>query len=302
MVSGKGQHQLLQGLQAYRAKKLVEFNGDDVVEISARVGSQRWLAARDADGFTMKEPVAFRASQERLDGIINNLESMRLSEFFDAPGSAPQPELEGPPLVTIQLKLKAGEVIAFDLYAERVGGQDGTVVFVEAAGEKRGPARLYGVDLLAGTDGSAASYRDMEVMIFDRERVGGVVLSIGDQRIEIERQHPDDEVRPVWFLREPEAGPAHSPRLEGILYSLRRLEAQEIISEAPTAEEKATHGITDAAAKLTLLGDAKQEVASLVLGDVVGDEQFLVSDGRLLKVAKDDLNSLSFDLADYRKQ
>ena len=302
LVSGKGEHQLLQGLLAYRAKTLVNFDRKDIRALSVTMDAMSWRAERTDDGFQVVEPMKFRASRERVDGLLRTLEEMRLSEFYDYPGAPAAPAPVTKPKVSVVLTPNDGPVLTFRLRGHDDGSQKHTIVELQVGEQTMLPARLFGTELLGSFSGSPTLYRDMEALIFDRDAVEGMTLSIGDQVIELGRQQHEDEARPRWVLREPVSGPAHSPRLEGILYALRRMVAKDVLLETPTDEELEAHGLAEGAPQLKLAGAGGQELARLIFGKVEGEHQEVLARGRVLKVAKSDLGAISFDVADYRKK
>ncbi len=274
---------LEKGLFDLREKQLFPVEEKDGARLEVKGPKAAFALTRQGGEWRLAAPVAGRADEAAVDGLLSTLRDLRAVRFDDAPGPERRYGLDRPRW-TVKLAAAGGAERTLELGAPPPKDAKG--------GAKPGPGAKAEPEMWARVSGSRAlaavsaaevkglevdpwALRDKSVLRFETGRVAAVRVERGGEVIEARRgaPAPDGGASRDWSITSPRAAPAADSKVSGLLFALRELRASRLADER--GARLAEHGLAPPAAVVTLLGSAGEVLARLEVGKASGEETFV---------------------------
>ena len=234
-----------------RDRSVLDFKRYQVQEIRViRSGETISLVKEDGAKWSLAAPVAARADGTKVNQLLSALTDLEAKGFVEDGGAGVETGLDDP-RCTIELLRKEGEdeeVLARLV----VGGEaDNAGLFVRNALDETDC--VVDASFLDGIPDSASDLQDRKVLSFARYKIREIELVAGGETTALER---DDDGQ--WEMKSPTEGSVEREKVDALLNSLGKLEADEIIE----ADEKSLslYGLVKPELEAVLYSDDREEV------------------------------------------
>ncbi len=255
-------------LNDLRHRTLLDIHAGDVVRIELKsdprlIELTRASAMTDAAVWRISRPLAARADQIAVDNLLRDLAALRAQEFVSENSADVRSYNLAEPFAEITLWSRSGE--------------SGTTLLLSEPSEKD-PTRVYAkvkgvpsiVSVLADDAKKFAplvnSLRERRLLIFDPDKVTGMELVRGTEKIAIARDETDIT---QWRITAPIQQPAESKQMCDFIQSLTVLSATEFVDDVAT--DLGRYGLVAPTATLTLLSTTTNIVGEIVVGALSSD-------------------------------
>ncbi len=275
--------------EAEQAKKLFQFEKEDVTSISlARSGDPITMQKED-DAWKLVAPIEARADTTAADGLASELSSTKVERSLE-----PNPVdwktfgLENPSM-KIRVALQDGKTLELELGDKdfnqssvfgRIPGQEKVLVL---------PSLLY-----SNADKELFDFRDKTVLDFDRERVQEVEIRSRRKTYRLEKNGEE------WSIRKPIQARADRSEIRSILSDLEFARVEEFIERGTAG--LGTYGLKAPASRVDLYLGENRARKTLLVGKKV-DTQYYAKDEAgedVFKIKEDLVKKLDLDLGKLR--
>jgi hypothetical protein len=275
---------LEKGLFDLREKQLFPVEEKEGAHLEVKGPKLAFALSRQGGEWRLAAPVAGRADDAAVDGLLSTLRGLRAARFDDAPGPERRYGLDRPRW-SVKLGVAGGAERTLEIGAPKGGGKAEPGGKTEPGGKAEPElwARVSGSRALAAVSASEVkglevdlwALRDKSVLRFETDRVAAVRVERGGEVIEARRGAPsqDGGASREWSLTSPRAAPATGSKVSGLLYALQGLRASRLADERGT--QLADHGLAPPASVVTLLGSGGEVLARLEVGKASGEETFV---------------------------
>ena len=274
---------------AEEAKKLFQFEKEEVISISLVRGDGSIVLKKENGGWKLVDPIEAEADEEAVDGLASELSSTQVERSLE-PDSVDWKDygLEDPNL-KISMGLKDGRSLDLEL-----GDKD----FNQASVFGRIPhlAKVLVLPTLLHTavDKELFDFRDKSVLDFDREQVREVRIRAGRKAYRLQKEGED------WSIREPIQARADRSEIRSLLSDLEFARVEEFLERG--AGGLRTYGLNAPSSRVDLyLGDNRAK-KTLLVGKQVGAQFYAKDDsgGDVFKIKEDLVEKLKLDLSKLR--
>ena len=228
----------LQPLSAYRDKRIIAFELEDVARLSVAAGggsSTTWVRQRDGEWTTRSDGAEIRGDAQMVESLLRRLRGLRAHRFLE-PGEADSlrplehrcREVTVTTASGIERALRAG-----------VEMEDGVVA--QLVGEAR--IAVTDTTLLAVFRATVAELRDRRLLVFDPS--GARRVSIETPQLQMTLVRPGDE----WGFPNPAMGRIDQTEVRELLTAIGRLRYSQVVAETG---DPASYGLSKPEIALTI--------------------------------------------------
>jgi hypothetical protein len=231
----------------------------DVTELAITRAEETVRLKREAETWTMVEPVQARGSRPAVDETLANVLTAKIDREIDPNPKSPADFGLDKPAAQLTLTLKDGKTLGLEL-----GAKNPTGVWVYAREAGKPAVFVLGESVLRDATRPVADFRDRTVLAFDAKDVTGLEVTLPDQTLAAERVEGAG-----WRLTRPTALAGDGETIGEFLDKLAAHKVKEFVAEAPAS--LAPYGL-DRPVRLTVQTGRDKERASrsLLLGKVDG--------------------------------
>lgn len=175
--------ELERDLSRWRSSELVRVLSSDVASLSVRTADGHVALASAGGSWTLTEPFADLADEERVQGVIGDLNAARIREFLDEPGDLAPLGLEEPRITVTVVRRNDRPPLQLAFGAER--DVDNTRQVACRRGE-----RVFWVDASASArlSGLATDWRSPKLVALQPWAAESLRLARGGESVELRRQ------------------------------------------------------------------------------------------------------------------
>ena len=268
-----------------RDRRVLAFAKDEVMQV------QRWgtggaaVLARAEPGWQMREPVAARADDDAVNGLLDKIDQAEIEAFVseDPDTTVLASYGLGNRASQVEIALLVGEDRAEKRLA--IGGADEQGRWY-ARDASRPQVFLVDSTLVQELTKSISDLRDKKPLRFEREQVQRIVLT----RRAAPAFAADKDTSGVWHLSEPMGRDAKSWKLNSLLSDLEQLEVEDFAEELPA---EATPAFS-----IELLGEERALLTARFSAAVGTSYLQQEADDAVYVVSGDDFAELDLDIDD----
>lgn len=243
--------------------------------------------AKQGNLWQITQPVATRADQASISGIVNDLSSAKIRRSFAPTDSLSKYGL-AQPAVTIDFQQKGGVE-----HAIRLGDKDfsGDVVYALIDASK--DVDLLPVSLLDETDKPLSQLRDRSLFELNNGEIGGITIDDPTGILVVTKKSS------AWEIAKPKEVLADSSAVDSLASALSTDKFTDVVSESP--DDLAKYGLTHPSMSVTAA--TKGQEFHLLVGKKNGDSYYARDTARpmifeISSTVYDALNKKFFDLRD----
>ena len=285
------QFQYERDLDGFRDKRFLELPLASVAKLHVKSQTSSYALEKRDGKFWLEEPVQALADKNQVEGILGVLESLEIKGFLSEPQKLPSNLKDS---VEVLITNAQNEETKLHLYSYDEG-QTGMVYAQAAGAAARKPQAMLQVDgALTRLQIDAEKLEDRRIARFDKELVVGVRV-FKDELSLLFKKTPDG----FWRL-EGEQRQVKPGVIQGLLYNLRRLQADKLGVQDPEESLLTQAGFETKNSGLELIGINKESLLTIYVGKQLTEHQMVLSsEGRLDRVKKSDLLMLQFEAEKY---
>ncbi len=231
------------------------------LEVESRKGKVTLL--KEGDRWQVRAPLQAKADEGAVSSLLWRLQDLRAKEFVAEKAQSLEPYGVGRPEVRVTLWEKEAKSPRALLLAKG-GKKDQAYAVVEG----QGPVVLVEATALSDLAKSAEDLRDKSLFDFETKDVKRIQLKMAGQLFVMERRGEDD-----WRLLEPKKGAIQGFRVSDLLWNLRRLKWETLVSEK--GEGLAQYGLEPPAVEIALRKADGSETATLLMGRQEKDRAYI---------------------------
>ena len=277
-------------LDGFRDKRFLELALKEIKKIAIQSSKSAWTIEKREDKFWLTEPELALADMDRVRGVLDVVESLEIKTFLAAPM-----ELKAPVQDRVEVSILGRDDEETKLTLSAFDDDSGSFVYAEASGpaSRKAQAMLQVDGAISRFQVKAETMQDRRIARFDRELVTGVRIFSGP--ISLFFQKTADG---FWRLEgEPRA--VKPGVIQGLLYNLRRLQADELGVQEPDEKLLKKAGLETTSSGVELIGPGSESLLTIFTGKKIGENQMVLSAGRLDRVKQSDLSMLHFEAEKY---
>ncbi len=237
-----------------RDKSFFAFERSRVDRLEMESPKGKVALSKEGDRWQLKAPLQAKADEGAVGNLLWRLQELRAKEFVAEKALSLQPYGLGKPEVRVSFWEKEAKAPQTLLLAK--GGKKDLAY---AAAEGHGPVVLVEAAALGDLGKSADDLRDKSLFDFETKDVKRIQFKIAGQLFVMERSGEDD-----WRLLEPKKGKVQGFPVSDLLWNLRRLKWEVLVSEK--GEGPAQYDLEPPSGEITLRKADGSEIASLLLG------------------------------------
>jgi hypothetical protein len=277
-------------LDGFRDKRFLELPLKEVRSIEVKSSKSAWKIEKKEDKFWLQDPVDALADMDQVRGILNVVESLEIKTFLAEPIKP-----EGPIKERVEISVLGREDEETKLTLIAYGEGSTSSVYAQATGPaaRKAQAMLQVDGAISRLQVLAATMEDRRIARFDRELVTAVRVFSGPISLFFKKTADG-----FWRL-EGEERQIKPGVMQGLLYNLRRLRADELGVQNPDEKLLKKAGLETTPNGLELIGLDSKSMLTLFLGTKTGENQMVLSSGRLDRVKQSDLSMLHFEAEKY---
>lgn len=277
-------------LDGFRDKRFLELPLKSVRKISVKSSKSNWAIEKKEDQFWLTDPVEALADMDQVRGLLNVVESLEIKTFLPDP-QPPQGEVKERVEITILGANDEETKLTLLPYDE----QGSPAVYAEGTGPaaRKAQAMLQVDGAISRFQASSETMQDRRIARFDRELVTGVRVFSGPISLFFKKTSDG-----FWRL-EGEERQIKPGAIQGLLYNLRRLRADELGVQDPAEKLLKQAGLETTPNGVELMGPDSESLLTIFVGKKVGENQMVLSSGRLDRVKQSDLSMLYFEAEKY---
>ena len=274
---------------AEEAKKLFQFDKEEVNSISLVRGDGSILLRKENGGWKLVAPIEARADEAAVEGVASELSSTQVERSLE-PESVDWKDygLESPDL-KLTVGLKDGRSLDLEL-----GDKDFNQASVFGRIPDREKVLVLPTSLHAAADKELFDFRDKAVLDFDGEQVREVRIRARRKTYRLQKEGED------WSIREPIEARADRSEIRSLLSDLEFARVEEFLERG--AGGLKTYGLAAPSSHVDLyLGDNRAR-KTLLVGKQVGTHFYAKDDGGedVFKIKEDLVEKLKLDLSKLR--
>jgi len=274
---------------AEEAKKLFQFDKEEVNSISLVRGDGSIILQKENGGWKLVAPIEAKADEAAVEGLASELSSTQVERSLE-PESVDWKDygLESPDL-KLTVGLKDGRSLDLEL-----GDKD----FNQASVFGRIPARetvlLLPTLLHTSADKELFDFRDKSVLDFDREQVREVRIRARRKTYRLQKEGEE------WSIREPIEARADRSEIRSLLSDLEFARVEEFLERG--AGGLKTYGLNAPSSHVDLYLGENRARKTLLIGKQVGTQFYAKDDGGedVFKIKEDLVEKLKLDLSKLR--
>lgn len=254
-------------VEALRDKTVLGYDRDKVARLELESPKGKVLLAKEGEKWRVTAPEPLKADDGEVSGLLWKIRDMRAAGFLgEGPGAIGR--YLARPEVKISLWEQGAQSAKTVLLASSPEKRDGKpMAYAAVAG--RGPVVLVDAQLLRNLAKSATDLRDRALFtFFDPKDVKRMRVKSGGQAMSVERKSETD-----WRVTEPKAGRAREGKVADLLFMLRALRWQELVS--PRGEDPARYGLDAPSLEVAIFTADGKEIGSLVVGRKEADKAYV---------------------------
>ncbi|MDP6558836.1 MAG: DUF4340 domain-containing protein [Candidatus Binatia bacterium] len=239
----------------FREKRILQLKDAPVNQLTLHRADGKLILVKKEKDWVIQQPGPYRADQAQVTGLLSTLENMRAREFLEeSPAELGAYGLDDPRL-QIFLALGREEPLSV-LLGNRKEGKDEVYLALKPQGT------LFTVheSVFEMLDRDLDALRDKKILRIDRDKV--VRLDIEGQEGTLVLLRGGDG---AWKTEAAESRKAKTDAVRDYLESLDRLRAMGFADDEPADPEK--FGLEDPSLKITLEGEEREAIATLLLGE-----------------------------------
>ena len=288
LVDTKIFHVLSQKTVAFLDKTLLEFEENEVLELSLRSENETTRVVRDEnDSWNLQSPIKTAADLATVNSLLFDLKEAQINEFIKISMDIPESFGLANPQKSFSLKLKNSKTWALQLGNQSADGQQ---IFAQRTGEPT----VFSIskEVVDKLFRSLHDLRNKKILRFESEEIKKVLIQTPEKLFELRKSGPQ------WSLEKPE-----KIKIEHIgndlVWTLKGLEFSSITTPPlPTN----LSGLNAPSFTIQLFNNDEDEVASLKVGKFFDSEQeYLVESGNLqYQVKSKSLDSIPLSLNKFK--
>ncbi len=252
---------------AVRDKTVVALERDRVTQLDIETGRGSVTLVREGNAWRITRPEALPADQVEVGILLGSLQGLQAQAFLSEDASGVRRWLARPE-VRVTITEKDGAAPRTVLLAPSPDRRAGQPMAYAAVAE-RGPVVLVDAKALTDLGKSLHDLRDRTLVAgLEPRDVKRLQVSRDGQRVLLERRGEDS-----WRVLEPAPGAARASRVDDVLYGLRGLKWQAIVS--PQGEDLARWGLDTPAAEVGLYREDGTAIVRLLVGKRDGDRLYV---------------------------
>ncbi len=255
--------QLLKNKLDLRQKRLLGLDSKLVGRIELETGGTRFLLAKEAGLWMLKQPVEDRADEQRVQRLLNVFGNLQATRFIDGERKLSTYGLESP-LVKLRLAGLGEADWAYEFWLGKGGLKINEEKVFVSRRKPDGPVAELRAHVLGGMKVDVFALRAKNPVKFQAEKVQRIKISGPSRLLVLERgsgQHKEQ----AWNLVAPMPAPAKSYKVLSLLESLRRLKAKRFLG-LPDEEKLSASGLDSPALSLSLVDKKGKEISTLKIG------------------------------------
>ena len=275
-----------------RDKRVLPFDEPAVKSFDVRLDANSYSLGKANGKWSLTSPTrgpADEATANKVLGALRNMKASRYASDQHNPADDAKYGLDHPRLEAT-LQIEDGTKLQLAM------GQ------VDEGGVKKSYTRLLSTHAVAEvndtvfTDANVTPFdlKDKTILAFEKDKVYGVKLSLGDQGVTLERPKtvPSGGATDDWNVTAPSKSPAKKWKVNSMLWTLSSLKAVAFADE--NAEDLAKYGLDKPARALTFSDKDDKEIGSLLFGKDVNSNVYVMAKGtrRVFEVEKAKLGDL----------
>ncbi len=205
-----------------RDKRVLAFDKAGVKKLELAQRRQRIVCTQGGSQWQMEKPLETKADKNEIDRLLSRLKNAKAKEFVDEePKSLKKYGLHKP---RMEVTLWVGEAKAKKML--RIGDKEGENHY--AWDESRSSVFLVGTDLVKHLQKTVFDLRDKTVAEFEVDELNKLELIRSDTTIICVK-----DTSGSWQLTQPVKLKAKDSKVSGILWNIKGLKAQQIVTEKP---------------------------------------------------------------------
>ena len=275
--------------EAEQAKKLFQFEKEDVTSISLDRDGDSITMHKEEDSWKLVAPIEAKADETAVDGLASELSSTQVERSLEPiPIDWKVFGLENPEL-KIRVGLKDGQTLHLEL-----GDKDfnQSSVFGRISGQQK--VLVLPTFLHTNADKELFDFRDKTVLDFDREQVQEVAIRSKRKTYRFEKDGED------WSIRKPIQARADRSEIRSILSDLEFARVEEFVERG--VAKLGTYGLKAPASQVNLYLGENRAKKTLLVGKKVGTQYYAKDEAGedVFKIKEDLVEKFDLDLGKLR--
>ena len=206
--------------KTYTARQILPFDDREVTHLTIATQDEKIVFVRESPRrWHIAEPIDAPADSHEVRKVLRALTVGKVERVIQETTQDEQQYGLKPPRMSLTLST-GGQTEEIDL------GNPGPIsATLYARKRSDGKVLLTTLDILAFRKKSLQTFRNKQVLAFDRRKVETIQLDMGEKPIILHRQAGVHSISPNWSFRSPIEGPADKTKVGLLLMALEELEA-----------------------------------------------------------------------------